>query len=109
MSLILPKPVFESCDETSLKLKVHYHLKDGEILSVQCKEPHLEWDSATEFTVRQESNVNLAELVDLKPGTAYSVRLALRNSTGDTLVLGPQVIFDTKPIDCGPKRSCSVS
>ena len=47
--------------------------------------------------------------MDLKPGTPYFVRLAVEKISGE-LEYGPETVFDTKPIDCTPKRkTCEIS
>ena len=48
-------------------------------------------------------------MVDLKPGTPYFVRLAVEKCGGE-LEFGPETLFDTKPVDCTPKRkTCTIS
>ncbi len=108
-----PKPMFKSCDETSLKLIIdsNYHPPAGSQLYLQYKEPHLSWDVAGEVAVTGDTiNVNhIVDAVDLKPGTPYFVRLMVKDEAGNQQI-GPETVFDTKPIDCTPKkRSCVVS
>ena len=51
-----------------------------------------------------------ADLVDLKPGTPYFVRLLVINKVEQSRTFGPETVFDTKPIDCTPKKkSCIIS
>ena len=106
----LPKPVFQACDETSLTLKCDYKTADDEELFIQYKEPHQDWSAASITKVANDKSVSLADLVDLKPGTAYFVRIVLKKSDGSQS-FGPETVFDTKPIDCGPKgkKSCCIS
>jgi hypothetical protein len=52
-----------------------------------------------------------SDIVDLKPGTPYSVRLSAENGTNKMeRENGPETVFDTKPVDCGPKgkKKCVV-
>jgi hypothetical protein len=118
-SLQIPRPQFQSCDETSLKLKwddkVFETIKNDSNyeIKVQYKEVHEQWDQAKDFLVKQGvSHVILSEadVVDLKPGTPYYVRLAVCNKIDGSIQIGPETVFDTKPIDCTPKRkNCIIS
>lgn len=114
MDLKLPKPAFASCDETSLKLKW-----DGidvtvlTSLALQYKEVHETWEEAKDIPISNDSShgtkLNEADVVDLKPGTPYFVRLVATSKDGQSVV-GPETVFDTKPIDCTPKKkSCVIS
>lgn len=108
MSLVLPKPVFDSCDETSLKLKWGNLDTAGlRQLRLQYKDVHLPWEQAkfVSISLDNPSEVNLTafDVVDLEPGTPYSVRLAVVYQTGEEQ-FGPETVFDTKPIDCTPKQ-----
>lgn len=48
------------------------------------------------------------DIVDLDPGTPYFVRLVLLQET-EIVETGPETVFDTKPIDCTPKKkTCSI-
>ncbi len=54
------------------------------------------------------------DIVDLEPAMMYFVRLATLHSDGSSSAvlsrLGPEVVFDTKPINCAPKtKSCLIS
>lgn len=119
-STVLPKLSFENCDETSLTLKwdanivtplltgpQHYHL------TIQYKEIHETWEQARQYSApvdQSELNLTHADIVDLKPGTPYFVRLALHNNQNGTVLLGPETVFDTRPVDCTPKRKrCIIS
>ena len=109
----IPKPKFVSCDETSLKISVDYAPPVGTSMTMQYKEPYEAWPAAREIPFPSSSGVislSVSELVDLKPGSAYFVRVACRNqSTGD-VEYGIEAVFDTKPIDCTPKRKkCTIS
>ena len=110
-SSAIPKPQFKSCDETSLKLIIQYSVPQGSRLFLQYKEPHADWAAAGEVNVRGESvDVNdVVDAVDLKPGTPYFVRLAEEDENGNRQ-FGPETVFDTKPIDCTPKKKkCIIS
>eukprot|EP01031_Cornospumella_fuschlensis_P028164 gene28164-34009_t len=115
-SLALPKLQFTACDETSLKL--HWDALPGVVagadydLKLQYKQAMLSWEQAKECSIAKGSQVVLteADVVDLEPGTPYSLRLVARNTQDSSVLLGPEVIFDTKPIDCTPKRKrCVIS
>ena len=114
----IPKPKFVSCDETSLKINIEYKAGAGMTMMLQYKEPPEQWSAAREITVPTPSssgNITLStavcgELVDLKPGSAYFVRVAVRNCSTGAVEYGLESVFDTKPIDCTPKRKkCSIS
>lgn len=108
----LPKPLFCSCDETSLRLKSDFHVPYGQLLYIQYKlpNPNRDWTNAKKVLVKSDNSVVLADLVDLEPGTAYQVRFTLRNADDDSLIEnGAETVYDTKPIDCGPKgKSCII-
>jgi len=112
--LKIPKPQFDSCDETSLKLKWEAISIQGiRSLTLQYKEIHENWADARNICVsdsnQQVVTLTEADVVDLKPGTPYYVRLAIENSSKE-IEFGPETVFDTKPIDCTPKRKkCSIS
>jgi hypothetical protein len=114
MSIVLPKPAFESCDETSLKLKWSLISFAGiKSMGLQYKEVHEEWHQAKELPISLEStegaHLTQADVIDLKPGTPYYVRLAAVGVDGKVTV-GPETVFDTNPIDCTPKqRKCIIS
>jgi len=109
----LPKPEFNDCSETSLILKWAPIDLNGKHLYLQYKEAHLTWNEAVEIKVPASSNNEISlqstDIVDLKPGTPYSVRLSVEN--GGSRENGPETVFDTKPVDCGPKgkKSCIIS
>lgn len=116
----IPRPRFISCDETSLKLNIEYKPPIGTTIILQYKEPPENWSAAREIPVpiaRKASvpsssivTILTSELVDLKPGSAYFVRVGCRNNSTGTVEYGTESVFDTKPIDCGPKRKkCSIS
>ena len=109
-SATLPKPAFQACDETSITLKCDYTEVNGEELFIQYKEPHQDWSVASFTKVKHDKSLTLADVVDLKPGTPYFVRLAIKKNDG-SYVFGPETVFDTKPIDCGPKgkKSCIIN
>jgi hypothetical protein len=114
MSISLPKPAFLSCDETSLKLK--WEVIDHSLLTslaLQYKEVFETWEQAKDCPIPVNSpdgaQLSSADVVDLKPGTPYYVRLVAVTKDG-TSVQGPETVFDTQPIDCTPKtRKCTIS
>jgi len=114
---MIPKPEFVSCDETSLTLKWHaIFVKKGEKVLLQYKEVHVDWKEAQDVKISQDEATGQilltnADLVDLKPGTPYFVRFVVLGTDG-SVQAGPDTVFDTKPIDCGPKgkkSSCILS
>lgn len=119
--MALPKLAFQSCDETSLKLSWDPSQFENATTgrSVQCfvqyKEPHEDWDKAGEYSVRSaraaEINLTEADIVDLKPGTPYFVRIKVVFSDDNSVLFGPETVFDTKPVDCTPsrKKKCVIS
>ncbi len=124
----IPKPVFKTCDETSLKLTWDHAAltqalqstgnADNFEVRVQYKEVHEGWEKAKDYSIPAscqdgvilELLLKEADLVDLKPGTPYFVRLVVLKKDDNNLVLGPETVFDTKPIDCTPKKkTCIIS
>jgi hypothetical protein len=119
----LPKLTFSTCDETSLKLgwdvgTVQEFAKGGNFtLKILYKEPHVEWEKADSVEIRSlnSSEVTLkeADIIDLKPGTPYCVRLAAVNNDDGSITYGPDTVFDTRPIDCSSKgkkkKNCTIS
>lgn len=115
----IPKPSFHSCDETSLKL--NWDAKPFQGLSgdqyqikLQYKEVHENWEQCKDFFVpsNQIAQITLteADIVDLKPGTPYYVRIAVVNLASGEVTVGPETVFDTKPVDCTPKKKkCIIS
>ena len=119
----IPKPSFNTCDETSLRLqwdsKAFLPLQSLEHpenyqIKLQYKEVHEKWEQCKDFTVdnHKTSQITLthADVVDLKPGTPYFVRIVVANSATGELIVGPETVFDTKPVDCTPKsKRCVIS
>jgi hypothetical protein len=124
----IPKPSFKTCDETSLKLTWDSNgmqqvlqasgIVDHVELRVQYKEVHEDWGVAKEYTIPSNTKGDVqvelllkeADLVDLKPGTPYYVRFILFDRKNGTFEVGPATVFDTKPVDCTPKRKkCVIS
>ena len=97
----VPKPKFVSADETSLKLEIKIDglVPKGSTAKLQYKEPREDWDRAREVTAK----VPMTEIVDLKPGTPYYIRIAFIGSNG-AAEFGDDAVFDTRPIECGPRR-----
>lgn len=94
----LPKLNLVGCDEVSLKLAWEpSSLSSREALVLEWKQagnPRAEWSSTS---IQASSGVALVS--DLEPGTPYSLRLKLGKSEG------PECVYDTKPISCGPSSS----
>lgn len=128
MASSIPKPAFDSCDETSLKVKwPAFSISENRGLFLQYKEIHEGWTDARSISIpssgevttrissfsipkdQQTVTLTAADVVDLKPGTPYYLRLAVESSSGE-LLCGPETVFDTKPIDCTPKsKKCILS
>lgn len=105
----LPKVIFKNCDETSLKLDLGDFVWNpvDEELRLQFKEPHIAWVDSHSILVSDQSIVHEIDVVDLKPGTPYFVRLAV--TRGGKATYGPESVFDTMPVDCTPKRKkCTI-
>lgn len=107
MSIVIPRITFDSCDETSLKLKWGaMNTSALREIRLQYKEVYETWEQAKDhiISLSNPDGVSLteAECIDLKPGTPYYVRLAVITNNGD-IEYGPENVFDTKPVDCGPK------
>lgn len=100
----IPQPEFVSCTETTIRVKVKCVCGEGKVLKLQCKERHEAWPLAKELTVVRGT----VEVIDLKPGTPYFLRIASRDILSNGTDVGPEVVFDTKPVDCGKGR-CSIS
>lgn len=109
----IPKPEFVSCNETSIKVKIQCICGPGKVLKLQYKEQHLAWPLAKEMTISSSSSTETVtatlEIVDLTPGTAYFLRIGRRDVQSTGTEVGGEIVFDTKPVDCGPKKGCSVS
>ena len=104
----LPKPQFHSADETSITLNwPNTSIQDRHALFLQYKEHPKPWEEANRIDIDVDAASATVDIVDLNPGTPYFVRLAEQNSDG-TVVYGPETVFDTKPINCGPKKRCSI-
>jgi hypothetical protein len=104
---LIPKPSLISADETSLILRLDFSQTPPRTATIklQYKEPREPWELAKEIIVKKD----LPSIVDLKPGTAYFVRIALETDEG--VECGEEGVFDTVPIGCTPKRkkSCIIS
>lgn len=103
----LPKPAFKNCDETSLSLQWSPLTPDPNYrVTLQFKKVFQPWEEMKEKEVSHAAEISLREtdIVDLEPGTPYSVRLAAYNLLDGAVRPGPEVVFDTKPVDCTPKR-----
>mmetsp|Transcript_18233 Transcript_18233/g.18301 ORF Transcript_18233/g.18301 Transcript_18233/m.18301 type:complete len:116 (-) Transcript_18233:63-410(-) len=109
----IPKPALKSCDETSVSLTWEgfnaSELNADDIFKVQYKVAAAPWTDSLEVVLpkNQQEMSNIQDLVDLEPGTPYSVRFVI--SRGDKNEYGPETVVDTKPISCTPKeRKCSI-
>jgi len=112
-SIKIPVPVFVSCDETSLKVRV-VEPKEGAgpsdafppagyTLKLECKEMHQEWSDAKRIAVDDNNTFNGEDIGDLEPGNPYFVRFVLVSASDGSVSVGPETVFDTKPVDCTPK------
>jgi hypothetical protein len=114
----IPMPFLSGADETSISLsfKPQAGLLDSGTLYLQYKLPHMDWSKATQVPVEYSKTSNEpkidVQVVDLLPGTPYIVRLTLQSTETSELRFGPEVVFDTAPIGCTPKKkksNCVVS
>lgn len=124
----LPKPSFLSADETSLTLSCSTEFSslvqsiENGLLRLQYKKPHEDWTNAKyihvqlpkDKTTSQKGNVKVdvrgMSIEDLDPGTPYCVRFILCDESESVVQYGPETVFDTAPVDCGPKKkSCIIS
>ena len=96
----IPKPILVSADETSLVLRIEFANDPPKSTTVklQYKEPKEPWELAKEVTVKKP----LRDIINLKPGTPYFVRISLE--TKDGTEFGEEGVFDTAPVGCAPKR-----
>ena len=117
----IPMPVFVSCDETSLKVKViesqagdapnESFPPKGFKLKLECKETHQEWTEARRIEVDEQNTFNGEDIGDLEPGNPYFIRFVLISDVDGSVQCGPETVFDTKPVDCTPKteKKCIIS
>ena len=110
----LPVPHLLEADETSISLSLRPAegvVASGELF-LEYRLPHQDWSKGTSVPVEVSAGKELRATVlvaDLLPGTPYIVRLVHRTQTGQT-TYGSEVVFDTAPVDCTPKRKkCFVS
>jgi len=117
MATSLPKPVFVSCDETSLTLKCVDPTTAGRNwappdcnLFLEFKEPPEDWSKAGSLALDAATGeIDAQEIVDLKPGTPYFVRIVAKHRSNGQVIEGPETVFDTKPVDCTPKKKkCTI-
>lgn len=115
----IPLPVFVSCDETSLKVRV-IEPKDnnpeqfpplGYKLHLECKDTHQEWSASRRIAVDDQNTFNGEDIGDLEPGNPYFVRFVLVSDSDGSIIAGPETVYDTKPVDCTPKteKKCTIS
>lgn len=99
----IPKPTFKTCDETSLTLGWPHFASENVVVKLQYKKHYEDWEKCFTLDVASgATEVEVMEVEDLEPGTPYFVRLVVETESG--IVEGPACVFDTKPIDCTPKR-----
>jgi hypothetical protein len=110
----IPKPKLKDVDETSLTLSWEgLNLMPTDKIKIEYKLPQNSWEQAKCYEVENDSgnsvDVNISSLGNLEPGTAYAIRfIVLKNGTEK--LIGPETVFDTKPINCTPKKkTCSIS
>jgi hypothetical protein len=134
----IPKPSFKTCDETSLTLSwPEFDSGNKDIWWVlrlflspsfsfpahsplykfrfEYKKYGEEWHSAKSVKVdKGASEVKIVDIIDLDPGTPYFVRLVLcvkdesAEESASSREEGPECVFDTKPIDCTPKKNTCI-
>ncbi len=116
----IPTPAFVSCDETSLKIKViepkgttpnAIFPPTGFSLKLECKLPHQEWTDARRIDIDNQNTFKGEDIGDLEPGNPYFVRFVLIDDSNGCIHVGPETVFDTKPVDCTPKteKKCCIS
>lgn len=116
----IPSPFLQGADETSIQVSFEptENLFDAGTLYLQYKLPHVEWDKAAQAPVEYDISTKDKEpkisvlVADLLPGTPYVTRLMLVSKANSSdISYGPEVVFDTAPIGCTPKkkRQCSIS
>lgn len=113
----LPVPYLLEVDETSICLALKPPPTEGITSSgelfLEYKLPHQDWSKGASVPVEipahgKDSRATVL-VADLLPGTPYIVRLAHRSFSGQTSY-GEEIVFDTAPVDCTPKRKkCNVS
>eukprot|EP01041_Mallomonas_annulata_P011018 gene11018-23016_t len=107
---MIPKPALKSCDETSLSLSWEGFdtsiLAEEDTFRVQYKMAAGPWDNLKSLDLPKVSESqqlhDILDVVDLEPGTAYSVRFVV--ARGEEIIYGPETVFDTQPIGCTPKK-----
>lgn len=121
----LPKPVFQDADETSLIIKLSDKMDENDaieflqkakknLIRVQAKCINDSWEKAIEVSVGVKENdtartaeISISsmkiEVGNLNPQTAYNVRFVVINEERYIIETGPETVFDTAPVDCGPK------
>jgi hypothetical protein len=113
----IPAPFFLDADETSISLsfKPTPGLLESGSVALEYRLPHFDWSKGTrvpvECSVKTEQPKIDVLVADLLPGTPYVVRL-VHVSKENVSTFGPEVVFDTAPIGCTPKRkkrSCTIS
>lgn len=113
--MTIPKPEFVECDETNIKVTVRCVCGVGKVLKLQYKEPYEAWPVCKELNVSSSTSehpvITTVQLLDLKPGSAYFLRIARRDVLTNGTDVGGEVVFDTKPIECSGSRRgiCSIS
>ena len=132
MEIEVPEPMLLDADETSITIAFRPPtqqpppqsidaLFDSGDLYLQYRLPHVDWSKGTQILVerkeRKEENANSpikieVLLADLTPGTPYIVRFCHKAKNSGGKSYGKEVVFDTAPIGCTPrrkKRSCTLS
>lgn len=117
----IPKPRFVDCDETSLTVKFSdgpsatNFPPPGKKIFLEYKEPPVPWEEAGSVLLNASGVIkeqDVQEIANLKPGTPYFVRLLLVDEQAGDKEYGPETVFDTKPVDCGPKgkkKGCTIA
>lgn len=129
-TIILPKPEFSASDETSISITNSFPtsaalsqaLQQNRV-RLQYKQPHEPWEQAKDVVMTpgtensKKSGQTTVELLfssvcmeDLNPGTPYCVRFVVVGEDNGVIQTGPDTVYDTAPVDCGPKKkSCAIS
>lgn len=108
----IPSPFLVDADETSITLsfKPSPGLLEAGTLHLEYRLPHANWEQGSRAPVdfqivdgANEPKITVA-VFELLPGTPYIVRLCLVNESSGATRYSSEVVFDTAPIGCVPKK-----
>ncbi len=94
VGMSLPPLKLHECEETSLTVQWKPFSRGG--VKMQFKLAQVEWNNSKEFLVNTDDGTSI--VFGLEPGTPYSLRLKCGGE------YGPEVVYDTLPIGCTPKK-----